>query len=208
MKYFWLSLLTAVAFAGCQNKAERLPFLGRHDYIETENGTDTVYHTIKPFAFVDQDSTPVTNQTFAGKIYVADFFFTSCPTICPVMKTQMLRVYEAYADSSEVLFLSHTIDPEYDDVARLHDYAARLGVNSQKWHFVTGDKEKIYAMAQTSYYVGVRDAGTGPEGFQHSGAFILIDDKGRIRGLYNGTEQTSVDKLIVDIKILLNEING
>ncbi len=203
-RFFAVGFILAIVW-GCQQKAARLPILGRHEYIETPNGTDTVYHTIKPFQFVDQDSNLVNNDTYKGKIYVADFFFTSCPSICPVMKTQMLRVYEAYHDNDRVMFLSHTIDPEYDNVKRLHDYAQRLGVSSAKWHFVTGNQDAIYDMAQTSYYVATRENPKAPGGYEHSGAFILVDGQGHIRGVYNGTEQESVDKLIRDIKTLLAE---
>ncbi len=203
-RFFAVGIILAIVW-GCQQKSTRLPVLGRHEYIETPTGTDTVYHTIKPFQFVDQDSNLVSNDTYNGKIYVADFFFTSCPSICPVMKTQMLRVYEAYKDNDRVMFLSHTIDPEYDDVKRLRDYAQRLGVSSAKWHFVTGSKEAIYDMAQTSYYVATRENPKAPGGYEHSGAFILVDGQGHIRGVYNGTDQESVDKLIRDIKTLLAE---
>jgi protein SCO1/2 len=145
-----------VLFAAClalsaciQKKETPLPIFGEREVV----GTDTVYHTIADFTFVDQDNAEVTNQTFANKIYVADFFFTSCRTICPIMKTQMLRVYDSIQNDPDVLLLSHSIDPEFDTVALLHDFAERLGVKSDKWHFVTGNKEDIYkiATAVTSY---------------------------------------------------------
>ncbi len=125
-----------------------LPIFGEREVV----GTDTVYHTIADFKFVDQDSAEITNETYKDKIYVADFFFTSCRTICPIMKTQMLRVYEAIENDPDVLLLSHTIDPEYDTVGLLRDFANSLGVKSDKWHFVTGNKEEIYKIAQTSYF--------------------------------------------------------
>ncbi len=183
------------------NVSKKLPLLGRHEYIETDNGTDTIFHTIKPFAFIDQDSAVITNATYEGKIYVSDFFFTSCPSICPLMKVQMLRIYEKYLDNPEVGILSHTIDPEYDDVARLKDYAERLDVTSDKWHFVTGLKDSIYNIAQTSYYIGVRDDGS----FEHSGKFVLVDKQKRIRGVYDGTDEEAIDKLLKDMDVLLLE---
>lgn len=178
-----------------------LPILGPREV----DGTDTIYHTIAPFAFVDQDSAQVTQADFAGKIYVADFFFTSCRTICPIMKTQMLRVYEATADMPDVILLSHTIDPEWDTVALLHDFAERLGVDSRRWHFVTGAKDSIYKIAQTSYYATAMEDRTEPDGFIHSGAFLLIDRKGRIRGKYDGTKEADVNRLIGDLKRLRRE---
>jgi protein SCO1/2 len=167
--------------------------------------TDTVYHTIGGFKLVNQDSAIVTNETLRGKIYIADFFFTSCRTICPIMKTQMLRVYKSIQDNPEVILVSHTIDPEYDTVALLHDYANRLGVKSNKWHFLTGVKDSIYYLAQTSYFATAMEAKEEPDGFIHSGAFLLIDKKGRIRGKYDGTKADEVDKLLKDIEILEKE---
>lgn len=190
-----------VLAAACTGLDKPLPILGPREV----DGVDTVYHTIAPFEFVDQDSARITNADFAGKIYVADFFFTSCRTICPIMKTQMLRVYEATADMPDVLLLSHTIDPEWDTVALLHDFAERLGVESRRWHFVTGIKDSIYKIAQTSYYATAMEDRTEPDGFIHSGAFLLIDRKGRIRGKYDGTKEEEVNRLIGDLKRLRGE---
>lgn len=182
----------------CSPKNEKLPILGEHQF----NGKDTIYHTIAPFQFVDQDSATITNATFKDKIYVADFFFTSCRTICPIMKSQMLRVYEATKDMSDVLILSHTIDPEYDTVALLHDFADRLGVESKRWHFVTGVRDSIFKIAQTSYFATALEDKTEPDGYIHSGAFLLIDKQGRIRGKYDGTKEEDVNRLIAEIKRL------
>ena len=208
MKQFIITLIFSSFLLSCSDRSPQvLPILGRHEFIDTDSGTDTVYHIIKPFAFVDQDSTMITNDTYIGKIYVADFFFTSCPSICPIMKVQMLRVYEEYKTNNTVMLLSHTIDPEYDNVKVLHDYATRLEVESSKWHFVTGEKPTIYDMAQTSYYVATRENDKAPGGYEHSGAFILVDDQKRIRGVYDGTNAEAVDKLIADIRTLLVEVN-
>ena len=203
-------ILFLVINAGCSKKSnETLPILGRKDIREiTVNGVtklDTTYHTIADFTFVNQDSMTVTNETFSNKIYVADFFFTTCPTICPVMKRQMLRVYQQFKDVEEVMFLSHTIDPDYDTVALLHDFADRLGVSSTKWHFVTGPKEYIYEIGQTSYMVTAMEDENEPGGYLHSGAFILVDADRHIRGLYDGTREDQVDRLIADIPKLLKE---
>jgi protein SCO1 len=185
----------------CSVKEERLPIFGQREVV----GTDTVYHVIAPFAFLDQDSVWVTNDTFKDNIYVADFFFTTCRTICPIMKKQMLRVYEATAEMQDVKILSHTIDPEYDTIALLHDFAERLGVESKRWHFVTGVKDSIYKIAQTSYFATAMEDKTEPDGFIHSGAFLLIDKKQRIRGKYDGTKEEDVNRLIIDIKKLRRE---
>jgi protein SCO1/2 len=204
-KHLLLSLLAVILLIpACQDSDESvksLPILGRREVVDN----DTIYHKIADFAFVNQDSMLVTGETFKDKIYVADFFFTSCPTICPTMKTQMLRVYEAYEDDPEVGLLSHSIDPEFDTVALLKDFANRLGVKTEKWHFVTGNKEEIYKQGQTSYMVTAAEDATELGGYIHSGAFILVDKEKRIRGYYDGTKPDQVDRLISDIERLKKE---
>lgn len=180
---------------------EKLPILGER----MVEGSDTIFHTIADFRFVDQDSNIVTQETFKDKIYVADFFFTSCRTICPIMKTQMLRVYDSIESDPDVVLLSHTIDPEYDTVGLLHDYANRLGVKSDKWHFVTGNQDDIYNIAQTSYFATAMADDAEPDGFIHSGAFLLVDKDRRIRGKYDGTKDEDVNRLLRDIARLKKE---
>lgn len=208
MRKFQLLMLTLAVF-GCDQlkKSEVLPILGRIEINEKEvNGEivkDTMFHHIADFRFMDQDSTWITNETFAGQVYVADFFFTSCPTICPVMKTQLLRVYEAYENNPQVAILSHTIDPNYDTIPLLKNYAERLGVKSEKWHFVTGEMDNIYTLAEKSYMSVANQDAEAPGGFIHSGAFLLVDQNRHIRGYYDGTLPDQVDILINDIKRLI-----
>lgn len=196
-----LSIIIGLTFiiGACQPK--KLPILGEREFI---NG-DSVYHSIPDFTFVDQDSNVVTNKTYEGKIYVTDFFFTTCPTICPVMKTQMLRIYEKFKDNPEVGILSHTIDPRHDSVAVLKAYAKRLGVLGNFWHFVTGDRDKIYELGQKEYYVTAGEDSTAAGGIMHSGAFILVDKKRRVRGMYDGTQEKDVSRLMKDMDVLLKE---
>jgi protein SCO1/2 len=206
MKRIVSGLLLAAAAACSSPSAEttdELPILGRKYYDEALR--DTVYHTVGNFSFVNQDSALVTPETLEGKIYVADFFFTSCPTICPIMKKEMLRVYDAFKDNPEVVIVSHTIDPEYDTVALLRDYAERLGVASPTWQFVTGEKDSIFNIALKSYMVTAAEEEQAPGGRIHSGAFILVDRQRRIRGMYDGTVTEKVDVLINDIHRLLRE---
>ena len=198
--------LISISWACLDSGSKQLPYLGRHDFIETDAGTDTVYHAIADFSFIDQDSSIINNNTFNNKIYVADFFFTSCPSICPLTTAQMLRVYEAFEQEDRLELLSHSIDPEYDNVEVLKEYANRIDIKADKWHLVTGEKSKIYDIAQTSYYVGVREEERAPGGFEHSGAFILVDDQRRIRGIYDGTDPEKIDQLIQDIEILLSSL--
>jgi protein SCO1/2 len=195
-----------VAFFSCQEKQKRLPIEGPREVRTGLSGaTDTTYHTIPEFSFVNQDSSLVTQDAFNESIYVADFFFTTCPSICPIMKTQLLRVYEKYKGNDKVKILSHSIDPKHDSVAVLNEYASSLGISSDQWHFVTGDKEKIFKIAQTSYLVSVADDKLAPGGVIHSGAFLLLDSRRRIRGHYDGTQAEEVDRLLNDIDLLLKE---
>ncbi len=197
-----LILLPLIIWACSQTKtSNELPIYGNTIYEDN----DTIYHTIQKFELMDQDSLVITNESMASKIYVADFFFTSCPTICPTMKAQMLRVYQNFEGNEEVSILSHTIDPVYDTIPLLNDYANRLGVNSDQWKFLWGDQDTIYDLAETSY-MSIADEDSGaPGGFVHSGAFLLVDKKGRIRGVYDGTQADQVDILMKDMEKLLKE---
>ena len=209
MRYVFVLLLVFILNVTCEPKKKRLPILGRKEIKNVEfNGgimAETIYHTIAEFIFTNQEGERVTNETFRGKVDVADFFFTSCPTICPIMKTQMLRVYEQFKDIPEVMMLSHTIDPEHDSVEVLHEFADRLGVSADKWHFVTGDMEDIYDIGQNSYMVTAREDPDEPGGYLHSGAFLIVDKERRIRGIYDGTVPEKVDLLMEDLEILLKE---
>ncbi|WP_421764391.1 SCO family protein [Ekhidna sp.] len=196
-----LPLLIILIACDQQTNSGKLPILGNTIYEEN----DTIYHTVVDFQLVDQDSNFVTNETFADQIYVADFFFTSCPTICPTMKAQMSRVYKKFEDNEQVAILSHTIDPTYDTVALLKDFAERLGVKSSKWKFVTGDQDYIYDLAEKSYMSIVDEDSNAPGGYIHSGAFLLVDKERRIRGVYDGTVPEQVDVLMNDINRLLKE---
>ena len=201
LSFLVIALASLLAISCIRQKDNPLPVLGARSF----NGSDTTYHTIGKFRFVNQDSQIVTNETFKDKIYVADFFFTTCRTICPIMKSQMLRVYEKIENDPDVLILSHTIDPEYDTVGLLHDYADRLGVKSSKWHFVTGNQDSIYDVAEKSYFATAIEDATEPDGFIHSGAFLLIDKEQRIRGKYDGTSDEDVNRLLEDIERLKKE---
>ena len=210
MQKLLILIIAAAIVTACNKKQEaKLPIYGEREVAITEKDgqkvVDTLYHTIAPFQFINQDSAIITEAAVANKIYVADFFFTSCRTICPKMKTQMLRVYDSIQAMDDVIILSHTIDPEYDTVGLLRDFAERLGVTSAKWHFLTGNKDNIYELAQTSYFATAMEDKTEPDGFIHSGAFVLVDKDRRIRGTYDGTQEEAVNRLIQDIKRLRSE---
>ena len=208
MKNSLLFLLLPVALAiSCSAPSEKtsetaeLPILGER-YVD--DNQDTVYHSIADFAFVNQVGDTIRKEDMVGKIYVADFFFTTCPTICPVMKKEMLRVYEQFKGDPNFRILSHSIDPSHDTQAVLKDYAEKLGVpDAATWNFLTGDQEKIFEIGQTSYLTTTMADDMEPGGFLHSGAFLLVDQQGRIRGVYDGTKTDQVDRLIADIPKLL-----
>ena len=194
----------SLLIASCQEK-KTLPILGPKNTRIVAGQVDTVYHQIPAFRFLNQDSVWVSEKDMAGKIYIADFFFTSCPTICPKMKTQLLRIYERYAENDKIRILSHSIDPTYDTPSILKQYAARLQVKSPRWNMLTGDKAAIYKLGEKSYMVTAQEDKNEAGGFVHSGAFILVDKNRHVRGIYDGTQEAEVNHLIEDIEILLQE---
>lgn len=172
---------------------------------------DTVYHTIGGFSLLDQDSNEISDAIFKGKIHVANFFFTTCGTICPKMSTEMMRVQHAFEKDTNVVIFSYTVDPEHDTPLVLKEYASQHKAIKNKWYFLTGDKKTIYDLARNSYYLVAGEGDGGPEDFIHSEMFTLIDKEGRIRGgrdkkgnmlTYDGTNILDVNRLIEDIAVL------
>ena len=202
MKIFYLPavFICVVFLLMCKPEEKRLPYLGNVDVIEG----DTVYHRVPDISLTDQDSNNLKISQHQDKVIVADFFFTSCPSICPKVKKQMLRVYEKYKDDDRVLILSHTIDQRNDSVSVLNRYAKNLGVNTERWKFVTGVKDSIFQLAE-EYYVSAVEDPTAPGGFDHSGRIILLDKNRHVRGFAEGTDPESVTNFIEVIEKLLNE---
>ena len=159
------------------------------------------YHKIKDFALVNQNGDTITQEDYKDKIYVADFFFTTCATICPVMTKNMAAVQQEILNDDDVMLLSHSVTPEIDTVAQLKRYAIEKGVNDAKWNLVTGDKKQIYDLARKSY-LAVKSQGNEGYGMVHTENFMLIDKERRIRGFYNGTKEEDIQKLLEDIQIL------
>ena len=189
------------------NDTQRLPITGNRDVAtKVVNGqtiTDTVYHTIPDFKTVNQYGDSIKSINLDDNVYVADFFFTTCPSICPVMHRNMLKVYGEFKDMPDLKIISYTIDPKHDSVAVLKDYATKMGIEGNKWWLLQGKKEEIYQLA--SSYLVTTPAEDAKEKFIHDGYFILIDKQKHIRGQYNGTDPEQVQKLIDDIKILRAE---
>lgn len=204
MKRLFLFVVVSFCLA-CSHKAEQLPYLG-HSTIETAaNGeSKEKQYQIPSFSLMNQDSLVVSNETLAGKIYIADFIFLQCPTICPKMNIEMKRVYDQYQTAENVLFVSHTIDPKNDTIPVLKTYSESIGVKAPKWHFLYGDEAQIHQLAQ-GYFMQAYQESKAPGGYAHSGGFLLIDGKQHIRGVYDGTSTTDVNRLIQDINLLLKE---
>ncbi len=181
----------------CHKGTEKeLPYLG----IPTEEQQKP---TIPDFSFIDQLNRIVSDSTFKDKIYVADFFFTSCPTICPKVTAQMLRIYQEFKTEKDIAFLSHSIDTRHDSVPKLKAYADKLHIDHDKWRFVTGKKEDIFKISKNYMSIVLEDA-DAPGGYDHSGYIILVDKKRHIRAYCNGTDPADVDKFIKNTVILLN----
>ena len=187
---------------------ERLPFLQMETSERVVGGKkviDTTFRTIPDFKLYNQDSILVTQKDFEGKIYVADFFFTSCPTICPVMHRNLLKVYNKYRGNGKFKIASHTIDIKYDIPSRLKVYSDKLGVKGNQWEYLWGTRDEIYALAERNYIVAAQEDKRAPGGFVHQGYLILVDKDRRIRGAYDGTLDSEVVKLIKDVDLLLAE---
>jgi len=163
------------------------------------------YHTIADFSFVNQNGKTITQKDYEGKIYVADFFFTTCGSICPKMTTNFVEVQKAIINNPKVLLLSHTVFPEIDSVAVLKAYAIKYGVDDSKWNLVTGDKKAIYTMARKSYLAVKLGKPSELYDMVHTENFVLVDAKKRVRGFYDGTNKEEVKRLIRDINFLSNE---
>jgi len=163
------------------------------------------YHKIADFSLTNQNGKTITQNDYADKIYVADFFFTTCRTICPIMTTNMAEIQKAILDDDDVMLLSHSVTPEIDSVEQLKRYAIKKGVNDKKWNLVTGDKKDIYALARKSYLAVKSQGDGGPFDMIHTENFLLIDKKKQIRGFYDGTQKAEIERLLDDIAILKEE---
>ena len=182
MKKLLFIALSTLVIQSCTNQSDtKLPILGNREPVERivdgKTVIDTIYQTIPPFSYLNQDSIMLTDKDFDGKIYVADFFFTSCNTICPIMHRNMLDVYKKFEDNPKVKFLSHSIDIKYDLPSRLKTYATKLGVKGNQWEFVHGSRDSIFNISAKNYLVSAFEDSSDPQGLVHQGWFILVDTK-------------------------------
>jgi protein SCO1/2 len=203
MKYriYNIVFFSFILIIGCNPKDKQaLPILG---FSEIENGQEKL-HQIPDFKFLNQDSLLIDNNYFKDHIYVADFFFTTCPSICPIVTRSMLKIYEEFENVDLVKLCSYTLDPEYDNVTILKAFADNIEADSDKWTFLTGDKDEIYDLTESYFSVVIEDE-DAPGGINHSGKLLLVDKDRHIRAFCEGTDPDDVDDFIIDIKKLIKE---
>lgn len=199
MKYLSLLLFSVLLLSACQN-SKKLPYLGSPSIVDGKE----IPHKIRDFSFTNHNGKTVTHNDFEDKIYVADFFFTTCPTICPTVMSNMIKIHDKYIDNPNVLLLSHTLDPKKDTIGALKAYADNLEIDAPKWNLVTGDKKIIRGFAKDYMNIVVED-NEAPGGINHSGKIILVDKDRRIRAFAEGTDANDVEQLLSDIDVLLAE---
>jgi protein SCO1/2 len=213
-KYFWiaflmLSIIIILIFYSILTPKKVLPIY-QPSKVNSEMVDSTIqhiskYHSIADFSLVNQNGQTITQEDYKGKIYVADFFFTTCQTICPIMTDHMVQIQKEILNDDDIMLLSHSVTPQIDSFAQLKRYAEQKGVLDKKWNLVTGDKKQIYELARKSY-LAVKTDGNGDEyDMIHTENFMLIDKKRQIRGYYDGTNSEDIERLLKDIKVLKQE---
>ncbi|WP_340076379.1 SCO family protein [Leptobacterium sp. I13] len=213
-KYLFITLLILSAiiimlFYDALKPKERLPIY-QPAMVNSELVADSIqhikrYHTIADFKLVNQNGDTITQEDYHDKIYVADFFFTTCPSICPIMTANMADIQKEILNDDEVLLLSHSVTPKIDSVPQLKKYAVEKGVMDNKWNLVTGDKKQLYNLARKSYLVAKTTGDAGPHDMIHTENFVLVDKQKRIRGFYDGTDEEAMKKLMKDLALLKKE---
>lgn len=203
------SVIMIFAIYSILNPDKRLPIYSPADVnprlVDDEVRHIRKGHTISDFSLINQNGEIITQKDYEDKIYVADFFFTRCQTICPVMTNNMVKIQEAFEDDNSIMLLSHSVTPVMDSIPILRDYADMKGVDDKIWNITTGDKAHIYELARKSYFAVVDEGDGGLQDFIHTENFVLVDKKQQIRGYYDGTDTEDIDRLIDDIKLLQQE---
>jgi len=203
------SVASIYIFAKIQTPVKKLPIINPVDInpklVDPSVRYVKAYHKIAPFKMIDQNGNIITDKTYRDKIYVADFFFTRCESICPIMTNYLEQVQEIFKNDKDVMLLSFSVTPNIDSVLVLKKYAIKNKVIDNKWHLVTGNKKEIYKLARKSYFAALSNGDGGKSDFIHTEQLVLVDKKQQIRGLYDGTDKNQVAKLIKDINILKQE---
>jgi protein SCO1/2 len=218
MRKIILSSTFLIVFISCGGKKKpnentvempKLPYMGTYEVVEKEeNGSivlDTVFTQIPPFRFINQDNQVITEKDYEGKVYIADFFFTTCPSICPKMSNTLSIVQERLKGESNFAILSHSIDPEYDQPPILKSYSKKNNAENKIWNFVTGDRDFIYDICENYYMAYAKKDSLAEGGYVHSGFLILVDKHKYVRSAYDGTRPELADSIAADVKILLKE---
>ncbi|MDO8998835.1 MAG: SCO family protein [Bacteroidota bacterium] len=209
INYYWLLILIPVIFVGWYllrvKEDKPITYLAYFGPKQALKINDTTYHFIPDFEFTSQFNQKVTQADLKDKIYVTEYFFTTCQSICPVMNTNLERVYAEFKDNPEFLIVSHTVDPEMDSVPVLLEYAKKHDVVSNKWLFLTGEKAKLYDIARKGYLLNAEEGTGDADDFIHTQNFALIDKEKHIRGFYDGTDSLEINRLINEIKLLIKE---
>ena len=210
IRLFLVLLVSWIVIASCteQKKVRVLPIVGNYDVeydtIDGKEVTDTIYPKIPNFTYLNQDSMQVTSSAMKGKVWIADFFFTSCPSICPKMTSQMKRLAILTKDlDKHIQFISFSINPTYDRPSKLRAYRKHYGVTAKNWQFLTGDEEATHALGVDYFQVFANKDIESAGGYAHSPAFVLVDKEGYVRGVYIGTDTKQVDLLQKDVRKLL-----
>lgn len=218
MKNSIILIICFLHFYGCKNDNQdsvvsRVEILPYYDdpaftpkWFSKDNDSLKIFHTIADFSLINQDGEAITNKTFNNKIYITDFFFTTCPGICPKMTASMMDLQKEFINDNDVMLLSHSVTPDIDSVPILKEYALKNEIVSSKWHLVTGNRKEIYDLGRKSYFVE-EDLGKEKteDDFLHTENFVLIDKNKQIRGIYNGLNPNDIVQLIADIKTLKKE---
>ncbi len=209
VNYYWFLLLLPALFvvwffiSKNENKPSRyLAYFGPKNALKVN---DTTYHFIQDFEFTSQYNEKVNQETVKDKIYVTEYFFSTCKSICPIMNRNLEKVAAAFRDKNDFLILSHTVDPETDSVPVLLEYAKYKGVTDKKWLFLTGPKPKLYELARKGYLLNAEEGNGGEDDFIHTQNFALIDKERHIRGFYDGTDSLEIVRLIQEINLLYKE---
>lgn len=213
MKYYFKNInvffLLLIAVLSCKESSNRvLPIYNPSDFnpklVDKDLQSKSAYHNVSDFNLINQNGQTVTQENYQDKIYVTDFFFTTCKTICPAMTNNMAKIQEEFLNSKDVMLLSISVLPDTDSASVLREYADKKGVIDSKWNITTGKKKHIYQLARQSYFAVV-EQGDGEQDFIHTPKFILIDKEKQIRGIYDGTNDEDINKIITDIKVLQNK---
>ena len=204
-----LSTIVCLSMISCNQGPEKpLPIYNPADFnpdlVDKSLRTKSKYHTVSDFSLTNQNGNTITQKDYENKIYVVDFFFTRCETICPIMTDNMAKIQKEYLNNPEIMLLSLSVTPELDNVSVLRKYATEKGVIDSKWNVTTGIKKHIYDLARKSYFAAVEKGDGDLEDFIHTPNFVLVDKSKQIRGIYDGTNDADLKQVIKDIKVLMN----